>query len=200
MIRTHRICSVEGCGVKVSAKDLCNKHYQRMIRGVPMAGSAKRTLRQRLKEKIKVDPESGCFIWLGAKSGGPRGSLNHKYGYIRVDGKSLRAHRVMYEIEKGSIPDGLILRHTCDNPLCVNPAHLLPGTQFNNVQDMISRNRDRHPVGEANHSKLTEANVLSIKCEAAKGASRMDLAEKYGVHIVTIGNIISGKKWAYLNE
>lgn len=200
MIRSHRNCSVEGCDVKVSARGLCNKHYQRMINGVPMAGNAKRTLHQRLREKIEVDLKSGCFIWLGAKSGGPRRSSNHKYGYIRVDGKSLRAHRVMYEMENGPIPEGIILRHTCDNPLCVNPAHLIPGTQFHNMQDMISRNRDRHPVGEANHSKLTEASVLSIRCESAKGTSHHELAEQYGVHVVTIRNIVNGKKWAYLNE
>lgn len=199
MNKPVKICSVEGCLNRSRSNSLCNKHYLRLFHGIPLEGNPKKTLEQRIQEKIIIDPDTGCFNWIGAKSGGPAGTTAHKYGYIRVNGKAVRAHRLMYEMKNGPIPEDSLLRHTCDNTLCVNPAHLIPGTQFDNMRDMTLRGRDYHPVGEKNHSKLTESEVISIRKKASAGVPLRDLAEVYSVSASHIRNIVSGKKWAYLN-
>lgn len=193
-----KVCSVDGCAGVVSAKGLCNKHYQRMVRGVPAEGNPKKSVLERISQKINVDPDTGCFIWTGAVAGGNKGVENSKYGYIRINGKSLRVHRFYYELINGPIPDGMVICHRCDNRLCINPEHLFPGTQADNLQDMVEKGRDSHPRGEDNNSKLTESEVFSIREQAEKGASLHELSAKYGVHVVTVRNIVKRKKWAHL--
>lgn len=75
------------------------------------------------------------------------------YGIIRVDGKTCRAHRVMYELLVGKIPDGLHLDHLCGNTACINPAHLEPVTCKENLR----------------RSKKTWASINAAKTECPKG-------------------------------
>lgn len=92
----------------------------------------KRPIMDRLMEKIlKTD---SCWLWTGSKIVGG-------YGSIFYEGRSQKAARVLYEITKGPIPDGLYLLHECDNPPCVNPDHLKPGTQAQNMADCDKRGR-----------------------------------------------------------
>lgn len=96
------------------------------------------TLRERLYDRLP-DPlphEDSCWEWPGAKS--------DKYGYLKYQGKVLRAHRAMYEAHNGTIPDGLKILHSCDNPPCCNPKHLSLGTQQDNVDDMMAKKRHRN--------------------------------------------------------
>lgn len=67
----------------------------------------------------KVSKGDGCWEWLSAKT-------TKGYGMFWFGGKSLLAHRVAYELEVGTIPDGFELDHSCHNHSCVNPAHLSP--------------------------------------------------------------------------
>lgn len=89
----------------------------------------------RFNEKWKRNDDTGCHEWLGAT----RGSSN--YGAIKIAGKPEYAHRVAWELEHGEIPEGLNVLHTCDNPSCVNPAHLELGNQSKNMRDMHKRFR-----------------------------------------------------------
>lgn len=80
---------------------------------------AYRPIAERLAEKVVIDPETGCHVWVGTTSRG--------YPMIRrSSGPKDYAYRVAYELRFGPIPKGHILHHTCRNPLCTNPAHLLP--------------------------------------------------------------------------
>lgn len=193
-------CIESACNSKSSARGYCNKHYQRFIRGVPMGGNPKKTVIERIEEKSSHQKGTGCLIWNGAVSGGYKSKPNTQYGYIKIDGKTQRVHRVMYEIHSGPIPEGMVLCHKCDNPLCINPDHLFLGTQAENVQDMIEKKRQYHPRGEMNNSKLKECEVIRILEAAKQGVSLHILSQKYSVHVVTIRNIVSGKKWAYLSK
>ena len=110
------------------------------------------------------------------------------YGSWYVDGKAYRAHRIVYEMEHGSIPKGMHVCHTCDNPGCVNIAHLFLGTHLDNMRDKVQKgrqprmNRTNHPA-----TKLTPKICQQIQEEytGKRGEINM-LAEKYNVHRATI--------------
>jgi hypothetical protein len=73
------------------------------------------------RRKFVVDPETGCHIWIGAVAGSGEG-----YGYLKVNGKAVRAHRYFYELEVGPVPEGKVLHHHCERRRCVNTKHLEP--------------------------------------------------------------------------
>ncbi|MBO2700796.1 HNH endonuclease [Shewanella algae] len=90
----------------------------------------------RLKKKQVIGDR--CWSWSGYKDDKGYGLLSNRNG----SGHSPeRAHRVSYELNFGEIPDGLVVRHTCDNPECTNPEHLVLGTQKDNMRDCSNRNR-----------------------------------------------------------
>ena len=107
------------------------------------------TLHARFWQKVNVRGADECWSWLANKSAG-------RYGAIKVGGKrgkDLKAHRIQM-IWQGVEVEGKVVRHKCDNPLCVNPAHLEVGSQLDNVQDMLDRGRGNHASGECNGLKF----------------------------------------------
>ena len=92
-------------------------------------------LKKRFYEKFE-EKENGCWEWNAHKN-------KKGYGVISVDGKPEYAHRISYMIFNGKISEGLIIRHICDNPKCVNPNHLILGTHKDNMLDMMNRNRGK---------------------------------------------------------
>ena len=90
-----------------------------------------RTLKERVLHKSIPVPESGCWIWLGAKQ-------TNGYAHLGYMGKTYLVHRVSYEQFVDAIPDGLVLDHLCKNRDCVNPDHLRPITQRENMLDINS--------------------------------------------------------------
>lgn len=105
-------------------------------------------LEDRFWSKVDVRSPWECWEWTGT-----RNYLRGGYGTFRESRKSghriFRAHRLAYELTFGSIPDGLVVRHVCDNPPCVNPLHLLAGTQKENIADMMARGRHNAPTKDA---------------------------------------------------
>jgi HNH endonuclease len=133
--------------------------------------------------------ENGCWEWTSYSDGGG-------YGNISRNGKTQKAHRVSYEAFKGPIPPGLVVRHTCDNPCCVNPDHLILGTQKDNMADRDSRGRRDVKGEQVGTAKLTEKEVLEIR---ASSESLSKLAAKYNVDKSNVYQIKAGKSWKHLS-
>lgn len=97
---------------------------------------SRKSLDERFDEKWIPDPNSGCYLWLGAISPGKKGLggvRKHPYGIFNVNGKLKMSHRFSYERERGEIPKGMFLDHKCRTTLCVNPEHLEPVTPKENT-------------------------------------------------------------------
>lgn len=137
------------------------------------------------------EPNSGCWIWIGATWGGGK-----KYGSIHYQAKTYSAHVFSYLIHKGKIPNGLIVRHTCDVTFCVNPEHLILGTHQDNADDRQARGRTVVMRGEKNgFAKLTPEKVLAIRADPR---SQKKIAVDYGVCQMTVCYIKSKKLWGHL--
>jgi hypothetical protein len=129
-----------------------------------------RPLRERFEEKVQRGQEPGdCDTWIG-------GTFNTGYGMIDADGRSQLAHRVGYELAGREIPEGAQLHHTCENQICVRPAHLLPvlSTEHRAVhreQDaiVVAIVADDIESGPSDHDELTRDELEAL--------SRAQLAE-----------------------
>lgn len=153
-----------------------------------------------------VDRSGECWLWTGKRL--PRG-----YGQVSIHHQWRYAHRASWELHNGPIPEGMDICHRCDNPPCVNPAHLFLGTRRDNVHDMMAKGRgafgDRHPSrlhpenlprGSARpESRLTEDAVRAIRDRyKAGGISQSQLGREYGVTQATIFRALHGVCWAHV--
>lgn len=151
-------------------------------------------MKEKILSNIKV-AESGCWEWQRSRT--PRGYGRISIGHQKQD----YTHRVSYKVFKDDIPEGLLIRHTCDNPCCCNPEHLELGTQFDSMQDCSKRGRlggfvCRNSKGESNgREKLTEQQVLDIFNSNEKNTV---LAKQYNVSARLIGLIKGGKTWQHV--
>jgi HNH endonuclease len=133
---------------------------------------------------------SGCRIWKGSTDG------RMGYGKLRWRGKMQYAHRLVWELRMGSIPPGLIVRHSCDIPACIAIDHLLLGTQAENVADCFERNRASVRTGEFNNSaKLSWPIVREIRARRGAGLKLQEIADLYGISMSQAHNIVSNKQW-----
>lgn len=139
--------------------------------------------------------EKPCDVWPGAKT-------KAGYGLKTVNQQNVYTHVEAYVAAHGPIPEGMIVRHRCDNPPCREPSHLVAGTHKDNAQDAIARGRfkfpprDKAPKGERNgQSKLSDAEADQIKEELSRDTKRgvvSRLAREYGVSHSLISMIRSG--------
>lgn len=140
---------------------------------------------------------SGCVEWQACRN--PDG-----YGEVFINRSKLRAHRVAWVLAHGSIPDGLNVLHNCDNPRCVNVAHLRLGDQGDNLRDAYSRDRrvtppaflasaKRDKRGEKNpRARLSADQAQQIRASAQPAKA---VAALFGVHHNTVRLIRAGKTW-----
>ncbi len=138
-----------------------------------------------------IERTEGCWNWIGSISG-------DGYGTIAKNGRMFGAHRLSYELVNGAIPEGLLIRHTCDNTLCVNPAHLITGTHQDNMKDRGERQRQARGEGNA-EAKLTEAQVREIR---AIGYSQrlIDTARRFGISKTQTSRILRKETWKHIPE
>ena len=138
----------------------------------------------------KVDRTGTCWLWNG-------GRMKSGYGRFAVHGQMILAHRAAYAIAFGATDDPVVAHH-CDNPPCVNPAHLFNGTYSDNMQDMIRKGRQvvgDHRGEKHGRAKLTWAKAAEIRGRHESGESYRRLAASFGVAIPTIARIVKGSGW-----
>jgi len=138
--------------------------------------------------------ENGCLIW--------KDSIDWDgYGHTWIDGRTVNVHRFIAAHVAGLTLNNLnrhdIVRHTCDNPSCINPEHLIIGTASENMQDASNKGRTR---GENSpHHYLTEEDVRAIRTEYKNTRiTQARLAKKYNVSQVQISNVITRYSWSHV--
>lgn len=149
----------------------------------------------RLTRQTEREGHGGCWKWIGYTE------PQFGYGKIRLPGlASVSVHRFTFCAAAGRLPIGGIVRHTCDNPWCVNPEHLIDGTDADNARDRDTRGRQRTPRGTAHKlAKLSDDDVRAIRAEyAAGGIGFKRLGAKWGVAESLARRIVIRESWAHV--
>lgn len=143
-------------------------------------------------------------IEISIDSNGCHNCISHKkdkdgYTILCFNKKRIKHHRYVYSkhyLNGNPIPDGLVVRHKCDNPTCVNPEHLEIGTLYDNAMDRVKRNRQ--PFGEKNgRAKLSEKSVIDIFNSKEQVSF---IAKKYSISDITVRKIKNGSLWKYITK
>ena len=138
----------------------------------------------------KID---ACWDWCGSKH-------RDGYGWFYDQGECHLAHRFSWFLAHGNYPKNICVLHKCDNPSCVRPDHLFLGTQLDNIQDRVNKNRSSGgrngspPRGIRNpKAKLTYEQVQKIRKFYKNGVTQVVLAKQFSVVQSTIGRIVNNK-------
>ena len=152
-------------------------------------------------DRVEKRSDDECWPWTGPRSRSSQSA--EAYGRVDAFGfKGVYVHRFAYWFANGGAltlrkQGDLLIRHSCDNPLCCNPRHLLPGTHLDNMRDKVERGRQHTFASiDSPRAKLTATDVREIRDLSAAGATRKVLAERYGVSIQTIKAVRSGRHYA----
>jgi hypothetical protein len=191
-----KACSVKGCDHKYYARGWCDMHYQRNQKyGSPHGGKRNHaSLEERFWRYVDKRGPDECWLWTASRVA-PLG-----YGQIQTGGKGsprTGAHRVSFKLANGFDPP--IVMHTCDNPPCVNPAHLKAGTHAENSADMVSKGRwngNRRCGLDCPNAKLDPDKVREIR--AHPEISHAEFARRFEVGTTVIRSVRSGKTWKHI--
>jgi hypothetical protein len=141
--------------------------------------------KQDWREFVTEQP-NGCLYWNGKPN-------NYGYGQVRWNKRHGLAHRIVFWLVNGEIPEGAMVLHRCDNRMCVNPEHLYLGDNAQNVADMMERGRSCK--GRERPRRLSPDDVRSIRQSPKPG---VELAREYGVSEQHISMIKVGRRWGNL--
>lgn len=135
-----------------------------------------------------------CWLWMACRN-------RAGYGKFGVGRKTILSHRMSWELWRGPIPAASQVLHRCDNPPCVNPAHLFLGTALDNIRDMIAKGRRGYTghVGERNcKAKLSESDVRKIRSRFKRGESRAEIAESLRLKWNMVDRIVRRLYWRHI--
>lgn len=150
---------------------------------------ARTPIAERLARHSTPEPNTGCWLWTA--------SLRPD-GYAQLGSKP--AHRTSFETFVGAIPAGLCVCHRCDQPTCINPAHLFLGTHADNMADKVKKDRHVRGVRAKNHV-ITDDLVREIRLAVATGTfTQGEIADVIGVARETVNGIVNGRSWRHVVE
>jgi hypothetical protein len=165
-----------------------NERYQSKYCSRPCGVKHNPPAMERFMSRVDKNGANGCWQWLGKVN-------NWGYGKFFPFYKEVRAHRWAYEQMVGPIPEGAVIMHSCDNPACVNPAHLSAGTLSDNSQDCLKKNRKKT-------AKLTVEQVREIRARLKGQPNKWKIYEAiapdYGVQAGCIYLIHVGRTWTWV--
>jgi len=125
-----------------------------------------------------------CWVWTGYH--------RPPWGYGILP-RNILAHRASYFLHFEELPPEIKVCHTCDNPPCVNPAHLFEGTLADNNKDKTAKGRNVAPAGEHNGmTRISTADVLAIRELAATDVTYAEVARRFGTTPVQVSRIVRG--------
>lgn len=151
----------------------------------------KKPLADRFWSKVNILSVDECWEWTG-------GIFNTGYGcFHSTDNSLILAHRQSWILANGKIPNGICVLHGCDNPICVNPAHLFLGTRSDNSADKVSKNRQAKGESVGN-AKLTATQVTRIRHHYKCGKSQKSIARLFGVSSRTIRGVVRHETWKHV--
>lgn len=138
--------------------------------------------KERLLAMIEIDKTTGCWIWLGSGS--------DKYGYMTDDNKKyVLAHRLSYSLHAGyEFKPREQAMHICDNTWCVNPEHIVPGTNQDNMEDKSRK-------GRHHGAKITFEQAKEIVRRYHEGETGRALGDEFGLTYMAINSIVLGRSW-----
>ena len=196
-------CKVDGCENSVFAAELCSKHYNRLRKtGTTEDGPrARLSLEERFWRNVAKGEKDECWYWLAK-------SKVSGYGAISIGGrggKKILAHRLSWELHNGQIPGhkdyhGMVVMHSCDNRLCVNPNHLSLGRQIDNVRDMDAKGRRKTSPKRGSKHHMTAINEDEAASIFAMPGKYREIAEKFGCSIHTVKGIKASKTWVHVTK
>lgn len=147
---------------------------------------------ERFWARVRRSDPDRCWEWQGFRF--PKG-----YGQspVRLFGTRY-AHRISNALSHGALPGSGVVRHKCDNPPCVNPAHLIEGSYSENNRDMYGRGRGgyRGSPGSKNAAcKLTVDQIREIRQRARAGERQADIGAAFGIAQSHVSRIARGEAW-----
>lgn len=151
-----------------------------------------KAIQVRFWKHVSRGPTAECWEW--------RGYRNAKgYGVMAGDNeKNIKAHRASWIIAHGDIQNGLCVLHKCDNPACVNPAHLFLGTLADNDRDC--RRKGRNTRGEINpKAKLNPKIVHEIRSDENSHTTTAALAQRYGISASVVSRVRRKLAWKHIS-
>lgn len=181
----------------------CHRENERERRAIRRKGQPTYDQQAEARFEASFDRrgDDECWPW-------ESGRLASGYGRFYYRGRTHLAHRFIYERSCGPIPRGMFVCHHCDNPPCVNPAHLFVGTPADNTADMISKGRYRQGSREnvvrgedVARSVLTERDVRAMRAvRAERGSPYHVIAQQFGVATRTAWLAVTGRTWAHVGQ
>lgn len=136
--------------------------------------------------RVNKRGKNECWEWIGSLCAFGKNNLQHR-GRLKHNGKNVRAHRLSYELNIGPIPPDAWVLHMCDNPLCVNPAHLYLGDHARNMRDMAERQRGRITLTIEQVREMRRIHKMETLTYKA-------LAERFGCSEPHAWRICNGKR------
>lgn len=174
------------CGMSCARSYYAKRRHRAKVSGPPTDIEVERFW-------AKVDRsggESACWIWTRLRT-------SDGYGMLSFRDRNVRAHRFSMMLAGAEVSKDTHVCHRCDNPPCVNPAHLFVGTNADNKADMV--HKERQARGEKNAAaKLTDADVVAIRAAHAARVRIRDIERQFRIGKTQIDKIVRRKAWRHV--